>query len=402
MHISRLKLTNWRNFTEVDVPLEQRVFIIGNNGTGKSNLLDALRFLHDIAKQGGSLYHAVEKRGGFRYIRSLFAGRNNKVSIGVEVVDETAEDKKVVWHYDLTLKNEGKGKHRILVEKEVVKKLSYTKGEVGENKEEEILDRPNDNDMSDDENLTQTALEQILVNKDFRELAHFFARLRYLHMVPQLIRHADEFQGKMLEDDPFGQGFLSQMSDLNKRTRDSRLRRMTKSIQTIKPEFSNFEYLLNNKGRPNLRFKYDDWRRDGTFLNEQHLSDGELRFIGLIWTLMENNNVTMLEEPELSFNEGIIKALPSIFYKALRDRKKKTRQVILTTHSGALLSDKGIGGEEVVLLRQISKGRSEAKIVSNIKEIKGELDAGLPISQTVALSCAQSSPQKIGQLSFGF
>ena len=33
MIISRLKLTNWRNFSEIDVPLRNRAFIIGPNAS---------------------------------------------------------------------------------------------------------------------------------------------------------------------------------------------------------------------------------------------------------------------------------------------------------------------------------------------------------------------------------
>ncbi len=43
MIITRLKLENWRNFTDVDIPLSDRAFIIGPNASGKSNLLDAIR-----------------------------------------------------------------------------------------------------------------------------------------------------------------------------------------------------------------------------------------------------------------------------------------------------------------------------------------------------------------------
>jgi AAA15 family ATPase/GTPase len=44
----RLHLGNWRNFASVDVRLQNRVFVIGPNAAGKSNLLDAFRFLHDL------------------------------------------------------------------------------------------------------------------------------------------------------------------------------------------------------------------------------------------------------------------------------------------------------------------------------------------------------------------
>jgi predicted ATP-dependent endonuclease of OLD family len=53
MIISKLVLRNWRNFRFADVDLTDRVFIIGPNASGKSNLLDVPRFLRDIAKPGG-------------------------------------------------------------------------------------------------------------------------------------------------------------------------------------------------------------------------------------------------------------------------------------------------------------------------------------------------------------
>ena len=71
MIITRLKLTNWRNFTDVDVPLLDRAFIIGPNASGKSNLLDAIRFLRDVGKrEGGGLQAAVrlDEEGCHRYV----------------------------------------------------------------------------------------------------------------------------------------------------------------------------------------------------------------------------------------------------------------------------------------------------------------------------------------------
>ena len=55
MRFTRLHLENWRNFRELDVPLGERVFLVGPNAAGKSNLLDALRFLRAVAEPGGGL-----------------------------------------------------------------------------------------------------------------------------------------------------------------------------------------------------------------------------------------------------------------------------------------------------------------------------------------------------------
>ncbi|WP_313996137.1 AAA family ATPase [uncultured Paenibacillus sp.] len=48
-----LSLENWKNFRKIDSPIDQRVFLVGPNASGKSNWLDVFRFLNDIAKVGG-------------------------------------------------------------------------------------------------------------------------------------------------------------------------------------------------------------------------------------------------------------------------------------------------------------------------------------------------------------
>lgn len=92
MHFTRLKLKNWRNFRQVDLVLGERLFITGPNASGKSNLLDAFRFLRDIAKSGGGLQEAVALRGGLTKLRCLAARQDPLVEIEVELKDGQAED----------------------------------------------------------------------------------------------------------------------------------------------------------------------------------------------------------------------------------------------------------------------------------------------------------------------
>ena len=146
MIITRLKLTNWRNFTDVDVPLLDRAFIIGPNASGKSNLLDAIRFLRDVAKrEGGGLQAAVGRRGGVRQIRSLSAHSGGGVGIEVHLSRESGEPAE--WEYRLSFNVERSGIHRTLVQEEIVKH----RGQV-------LLQRPAQDDNADSELLTETAL----------------------------------------------------------------------------------------------------------------------------------------------------------------------------------------------------------------------------------------------------
>src|SRR5271165_5801787 len=47
MHLSRIRIVNFRNFSDFDVTLGGNVVVVGENRVGKSNLLYALRLIFD-------------------------------------------------------------------------------------------------------------------------------------------------------------------------------------------------------------------------------------------------------------------------------------------------------------------------------------------------------------------
>src|SRR5690606_17956471 len=98
MRIKKLQIDNWRNFRSVDVPLQSRVFVVGPNASGKSNLLDAIRFLRDIAEPEGGFQRAVKSRGGVSQIKCLHARQNPNVGVQVEVDLDG-----VTWNYRIEL-----------------------------------------------------------------------------------------------------------------------------------------------------------------------------------------------------------------------------------------------------------------------------------------------------------
>jgi predicted ATPase len=105
-----------------------------------------------------------------------------------------------------------------------------------------------------------------------------------------------------------------------------------------------------------LIVKYEHWRKNAAYQNESSFSDGTLRLLTLLWSMFSAEGPLLLEEPELSLHEGIIKQLPSVFARLDRVRKKAVRQIFITTHSEAMLSDPGIGANEVLCLEPGSEG----------------------------------------------
>ncbi|AVT12382.1 AAA family ATPase [Paracidovorax avenae] len=345
MLITRLKLKNWRNFKNLDIPLRSRSYIIGANASGKSNLLDVFRFLRDICKPaGGGLQKAIEDRGGLTKLRCLQARTDNEVEIHVEISEDADSDP--VWIYTLAFKPEGSGLHRVLVTREIVRKAD---------KPTPILNRPDPKDKADTLRRTQTALEQINSNSDFREIADFFRETTYLHLVPQLLKHT-EIGARLVEGDPFGQGLLQRIAKTPQKTRDARLRRIQQSLEKAVPQFKQLKFEQDKiTGLPHLMASYQHWRTHGAWQREDQFSDGTLRLLGLLWMLQESNSLLLLEEPELSLNDAIVAHIPLMIDRVLRKQKAYGRQVIVTTHSEALLGNPLDGGA-IILLQQNSDG----------------------------------------------
>lgn len=47
MHLSRITIENFRNFSKLDAALAGNIVVVGENKVGKSNLMHALKLLFD-------------------------------------------------------------------------------------------------------------------------------------------------------------------------------------------------------------------------------------------------------------------------------------------------------------------------------------------------------------------
>ncbi|WP_062996032.1 AAA family ATPase [Nocardia mikamii] len=365
MRITHVQASNWRNFKTLDFAIRDRLFIVGPNAAGKSNLLDLFRFIGDVAGPGGGLASALDKRSGLGKVRSLFARTNQK---GRLIIDVSLSDGDDNWRYRLAVKGEAKGKNRPVVDEELVE----CNGKV-------LLRRPDRADVSDPERLTQTHLEQISANQSFRTIAEYFAKVRYFHLVPQVIRDPAR-AGRA--DDPFGGDFIAQMNSVQARTRNAWFKRMQKALQAAVPQFDSLEIEVDSTGRPHLIAGYRNWRATPARHTEAEFSDGTLRLIGLLWTLVSapaNGGILLLEEPELSLNAAVVRTLPTVLAMTQRDRDL---QVVLSTHAPELLDDEGVLADEVLVLMVTGDG-TVATLLSDIDEVADEVDAELPMSDIV-------------------
>lgn len=381
MRLTHLTLRNWRNFKEADFDLQDRLIVVGPNASGKSNLLDAVRFLRQVASAGGGFQEAIQSRGGIPRVRCLAARNFNHghVTIGLKLGGDERPDQ---WSYELTFTREQRGRHRPILWREIVKR----EGTV-------VLERPTKEDGTDSERLTQTYLEQVNANQEFREIADFLRTIRYLHLVPQLLREPERRAGRV--DDPYGADFLLRIAKTAEGTRERRLKRISQGLKAAVPQLDHLELVQDDVGRPHLEARYGHWRPQGAKQNERDFSDGTLRLIALLWSLLEGKKdagPVLLEEPELSLHSSIVRQLPAILS---RFRSAGGPQVLLTTHSEEVLKDPGLGLNEIVVLVPGAEGT--VALLGTSAHAAAELrEGGLGLAEILG---PRTRPERVDELS---
>ncbi len=373
LRFTRVQLENWRNFTSIDANLDRRVFLVGPNAAGKSNLLDVFRFLRDLVAVGGGLQEAVRKRGGVSKLRCLAARRFSEIAVHVRVGTDQSP---TMWAYELRINQDARS--RPIIKRERVLRDGR-----------EILSRPDQKDETDRERLTQTYLEQVYVNQEFRELAEFFLLVQYLHIVPQLIREPERSTGR--SNDPFGGDFLERIASTQEKTRKAWLRRIRDALRVAVPQLQELVLWRDVRGTPHLRGKYEHWRPHGAWQTEDQFSDGTLRLTGLLWIALAGSGPLLLEEPELSLHSEVVKYIPQMF---ARVQRRTGRQVMMSTHSPEMLRDSAIGLNEVLVLEPSREGTT-VRQVAQFDDVEPLLEGGLTLADIVM---PRTRPKRAEQL----
>ena len=372
MIISKIELFNWKNFHRCEVGVQERCFVVGANAAGKSNFIDALRFLRDVAKQGGGLQTAVRVRGGITKIRCLAAREQSNVKLAIELSE--SDSRELCWHYELNFKHTGGG-----IRENQVKIVSE---KVFSGREQRyVLDRSAETLGEDEETLKYTYSEQPNANKDFRVIQQFLQNVEYLNVVPQMVRESASSSYSGDKEDYYGRNFLKRLALLNDNTRRSYFRKINEFLKLAVPQLEELSFVKDEIGVPHLEARYVHWRARGSKQQEMQFSDGTLRLIGFLFALIDSNGVLLLEEPEINLHPGIVAQFPEFIAKIQRV-KKGGRQVFITTHSYDILSNEGIAPEEVLLLTNSPEG-TEVEVLSNVEKAKNILAAGFSMADVV-------------------
>lgn len=380
MRIARLCLTNWKNFERVELALQDRLFVVGPNAGGKSNLLDAIRFLHDLVVPGGGLRQAVRLRGGMANILP-YSFSDEAVPDGeVKVAIRLKESADVIWEYAVTFRTASAEMSRPVV-------VSEWAARVENGAEQVLLSRPDADDESDPERREQTALEQAGLNFALRPIVHFLRAIRGTRVS---LFGATDLAGDLpanalgAETRPVGVEFLASVAHTPSAERSARLRKLSEMMRLFVPDLERIEWRPSTARRTCLRIFRAGWSAH-RFADETKLSDGSLRLLSFFWVMQEEGGALILEEPEAALPPGILQVLVPYSYEAQKGNGH--RQLIVSTHSPALLSDAGIAAEEVAIIRAAShdpnSGGATVALASEDPTLAEIMQVGLTAAEAV-------------------
>ena len=343
MKLRTLTIRNYRSIRDRVFDLEDLNVFIGANASGKSTILDALRFVHEAVQPGG-FEQAVEARGGIVHL--AWKGEHF-APVGVRV-ELDAGERNYAW--DLRLDRRG---YEFVVRETVemtsassppAKILEAEDGKgwwwSGDERDRVALDQAS----------TACALTAASADAAFagRGIAAFVRGWGFFDPNPYLLRH-DRFKTDSDRLDPYGRNLARTLHALRGSAPSvfddivaaaKSLLGLPESIETREQD-GRFYFV---QGEPGLRFP----------VHQIGASSGTLRVLALMVALHASSEADLIgiEEPENHVHPAALEALVDL----VRDASDRV-QFLITTHSPLLLDILG-KPEAVRVVRRDENGTS--------------------------------------------
>jgi len=328
--INWLELEQFRSYTHSALSFGTPTFIVGRNASGKSNLLDALELISELAV--GPAGPSFDRRGGIgalRY-RGVSRGRPPTLSLKVEVTSPTD------WGvYGASLRP-AKGS-RYAVESEIIE--SHSSGELRSIVRRGTKIRASTNGF--EPRLTEEALFLPLASgvEEFSRIVEALANIGIYSIEPLKMKDAQlPEEGRRLRRD--GSNSASVVRDMHATKRWSIL---LEFLQPAVPQVEDVE-IKREGAKLSLQFRQRTEGGGTVLLPGFQASDGTLRILGILLALLQRPAPTLvaLEEPEAHVHPGAI----GVLLDAIKYASAET-QVVVTTQSPDLLDAEWLRPEDV-------------------------------------------------------
>ncbi len=326
--INRLVIRNYKSIGKCVTNLADLTVLVGRNGAGKSNFLDALEFVAEGLKT--SLDYAIKSRGGIDVVRRRSTGHPHNFAIQLELTLPGRHS--ALYGFEIAAKEKGgfevKREQLRVTDAQNVPVAFYhvERGEITRSLPR-ALPRPQ---------IDRLFLVLASGFEEFRPCYDVLKSMGFYCLNPESMKELQSPDAGQLLD-PDGRNLSSVIARISADD-PHRFTRITEFLTTIVPSVASVERIpLGPKEtllfRQNVKGAKHPWR-----FYAASMSDGTLRALGALVAvsqLVDRKSPVRLvgiEEPETALHPAATGALMD----ALREATSST-QIVVTTHSPDLL-----------------------------------------------------------------
>lgn len=327
--IRRVRIRNYKSIRKADVLLSPLTILVGRNGSGKSNFLDAIRFVAESLQV--SLEYAVKTRGGLETVRRRTKRRSTTLSVDLQI---SLPSRRIV-DYGFALLPRRRGfivqRESLLIRSSDQEVVDYYEIEKGNVKKASFESPP----TSSDERLYLVSTSGL---PSFREVYDALTLIGFYNLNPEVMRGAQSpDSGEILRRD--GSNIASVVRRLRKE-QPRAMGRVQSYLAAIAPDITDVRVLSLG---PHETLVFEQRLADSPVPSKffaESMSDGTLRAIGILVAAAQLSELRMpltvvgFEEPETALHPAATRALMD----ALREAAAQT-QILVTSHSPDLLDN---------------------------------------------------------------
>jgi len=350
-----IQIKNYKSLASIGIKPKRFTALVGVNGAGKSNFVDALRFVSECLV--GSISLPIQNRGGISAVRRKSRGhpRSFGFRLGIELPSDSFAD----FSFEVTARPHGafEVKRERCIVRRVLGKQYWYEVEQGKFKREVEGIRAK---IEPD----RLALTVLSATEEFRPVYDYLSNMRFYSLEPGKIRELQEADpGNVLKGD--GSNAASVLREIMKHNPDN-YDLLCGLMSKVVPGTSRAEYVPVGQ-KETISFKQEvegdkvPWSFDSV-----SMSDGTLRVLGILLAVFQISPPTLvaIEEPEATIHPAALDVLVDI----LKTGAHQT-QIVITTHSPDILDDRNIESDEIMVVESIKGNTIVSPIAGRTRDM---------------------------------
>jgi predicted ATPase len=351
--ISKIRIQNFKSLRNMEVELGLTNVLVGPNMSGKSNFIDAFRFLVDLLIPGAGIQglgNAMTKRNGFQEV----AWKGEASNMIAFTLDGTIMKKGgglLKWRYDLEILGERRyGNVNVQREELTLFKSDGPLLLVATEQGRRVLNGANRAVISQIQDTGRLALEYEFPDWEGNDIRTSIASSRFYRLIPPSMRQANPSAAAQVLSE-FGDNLASWLLLLQTR-HGEQFRRIVNVCREVFPDVQDVLSWPTPQSTVYLASREKHLDSPTTVWQ---MSDGELCFIALVSLILApaelGSALYCIEEPENYLHPRLLIVLADLLKQVQMELgSEKSGQLIISTHSPQLIDRCPI--EDLILFRR--------------------------------------------------